>query len=123
MKCDSKGYAGFGEAYFSTVESGAVKAWKRHRQMVLNLIVPIGSIRFVIYDTRKNSTSCDVFQEFILSKENYYRLTVPSMLWVGFQGVDEGASIVLNIANILHNPHEVERKELFEIKYDWGGIK
>ena len=52
MKRSDLGYLGFGEAYFSTVELGAVKAWKRHRKMVLNLIVPIGAVRFVIYDDR-----------------------------------------------------------------------
>ena len=32
----------------------AIKGWKRHKKMVLNLIVPIGSVRFILYDDRKN---------------------------------------------------------------------
>ena len=39
MKCSDTGYSGFGEAYFSTIEPGMVKAWKRHHKMTLNLIV------------------------------------------------------------------------------------
>ena len=29
MKSNDPGYSGFGEAYFSTVDLGAIKAWKR----------------------------------------------------------------------------------------------
>ena len=37
MKSSDSGYSGFGEAYFSTVESNAIKGWKLHREMVMNL--------------------------------------------------------------------------------------
>jgi len=47
MKWIDAGYAGFGEAYFSWVVKGAVKAWKRHTRMTMNLVVPVGSVRFV----------------------------------------------------------------------------
>ena len=30
-----------GEAYFSFVEPSFIKAWKRHKEMTLNLVVPI----------------------------------------------------------------------------------
>jgi glucose-1-phosphate cytidylyltransferase len=119
MKCDDPGYAGFSEAYFSTVEPGVVKAWKRHRQMVLNLIVPTGSVRFVLYDDREDSVSNGFYRQVILSRKNYYRLTVPPMLWMGFQGADETPSLLLNIADIPHAPIEVDRKDIKEIKYDW----
>ena len=50
LKMHENDYQGFGEAYFSIIESGAIKAWKRHRRMTLNIIVPVGAIKFVIYD-------------------------------------------------------------------------
>lgn len=123
MKCSDPGYSGFGEAYFSVVEAGVVKAWKRHRQMTLNLIVPLGSVRFVIYDDRQNSVSYDKYQEVVLAIDNYCRLTVPPMVWMGFQGVDENINMLLNIADIEHLPEEADRKEINAIKYDWGLTK
>ena len=48
MKKSSEGYSGFGEAYFSEIDKGAIKAWKKHKNMVLNLVVPLGKIKFVI---------------------------------------------------------------------------
>ncbi len=47
LKCTDTGFQGFGEAYFSMAEAGAVKAWKLHRRMTLNLVVPVGEVRFV----------------------------------------------------------------------------
>ena len=119
IKKSDHGFSGFGEAYFSTIEHNAIKGWKRHKEMVLNLIVPIGSVRFVLYDDRKNQIN--QFQEIVLSLTGEYaRLTVPPMVWVGFQGLDRQLSLVLNIASIEHSPKEIERKELDEIKFNWS---
>ena len=64
MKESSIGYSGFGEAYFSQVYKGAVKAWKRHKKMTLNLIVPEGEVRFVLFDDREILSA--QFQEIII---------------------------------------------------------
>tara|TARA_B100000767_G_C19704081_1_gene509693 strand:+ start:911 stop:1354 length:444 start_codon:yes stop_codon:yes gene_type:complete len=121
MKTSDQGYSGFGEAYFSTIEPKAIKGWKRHTEMVLNLVVPIGSVRFILYDDRENQDNLNQFQEVILSiADGYARLTVPPMIWVGFQGLSRQASLVLNIANMEHSSEEIDRKELEEIKFNWS---
>jgi len=118
MKGSSAGYAGFGEAYFSQVDQGAIKAWKQHKRMTLNLVVPVGEIRFVLFDDREVPNS--QFQEVIISKDNYCRLTVPPMVWMGFQGLSDSSAMLLNIADIEHDPDEVNRKEMSEINYNWS---
>ena len=123
MKRSDIGFLGFGEAYFSTVEKGVVRAWKRHRKMTLNLVVPLGAVRFIVYDNRQNSSTNGKFQEVVLSRKNYCRLTVPPMLWVGFQGVDNGTNMLLNIADIMHIPEEIDRKDMNGIEYNWEVIK
>jgi len=119
LKRSDPGFSGFGEAYFSTVEKGAIKAWKRHREMILNLVVPVGAVRFVLFDDRQGSSSIGKYQEVTLSRSNYQRLTVPAMLWMGFQGVSDGPNILLNVASIPHQPEEAERLELEQIEYHW----
>ena len=118
MKEIDVGFSGFGEAYFSEVELKSIKAWKRHRDMTLNLIVPVGKIRFVLFDDRKESDN--QFQEIVISRNNYCRLTVPPMIWMGFQGLSSNGSMLLNIANIVHDPEEVDRKDINEIEFDWS---
>ena len=117
IKTSSVGYAGFGEAYFSQIEFGAIKAWKRHSQMTLNLVVPVGMVKFVLFDDRKGLSGN--FQEVTLSKDNYCRLTVPPKIWVGFQGLSRDETILMNIANIEHSVLEVDRMAIDKIKYNW----
>lgn len=118
MKKDDTGFFGFGEAYFSSIHSGYIKGWKRHREMVCNFIVPNGKIKVVIFDDKTG-----LFDEFILSPQNYLRLTIPPNLWVAFQGMDEAASLLLNVASVRHDPTEVDNKELDKIRYNWRIIK
>jgi dTDP-4-dehydrorhamnose 3,5-epimerase len=123
LKSSDEGYAGFGEAYFSTIQGGMIKPWKRHKQMTLNLVVPIGVIRFVLYDDRVGSSTKNQFTEVMLGNPgNYARLTVPPKVWMAFQGVAEGASWLMNIANIPHDPAESDRLLLNEISYEWSRV-
>jgi len=119
MKVSDTGFEGFGEAYFSCIKYAAVKAWKRHRIMTLNLVVPVGKVRFVMYDDRDESKSKKISREVILSRDNYCRLTIPPMVWVGFQGLEKETSILLNIASIQHDTRESDKKEIEEISANW----
>ncbi|MDD2932298.1 MAG: dTDP-4-dehydrorhamnose 3,5-epimerase [Methylotenera sp.] len=115
MKQSDVGYADFGEAYFSWVTAGAVKAWKRHTRMTMNVVVPVGQVRFVF---RLDGT--DEFRVEDIGEHRYARITVPPGIWFGFKGLTAPQSLVLNIANIPHDPNEVERLELSDIKYGWN---
>lgn len=116
MKQRDAGFAGFGEAYFSWVNPGVAKAWKRHLRMTMNLLVPVGSVRFVFWDGQSGS-----FREEVIGLESrYVRLTIPPGLWFGFQGRSAAPSLVLNLASIEHDPLEVERLGIDAIYYDWN---
>lgn len=115
MKQSDRGYAGFGEAYFSWVADGVVKAWKRHARMTMNVIVPVGQVKFVFH-----LDGSDVFRVEEIGVDRYARITVPPGIWFGFQGLAEPQSLLLNIANITHDPNEVEHLALSDIKYGWS---
>ena len=118
MKQSDVGYTGFGEAYFSWVSAGAIKAWKRHTQMTMNVVVPVGQVRFVF-----RCVNADGIEEFRIEEigvDRYARITVPPGIWFGFQGLHTPQSLLLNIANIPHDPNEVEGLALTDINYDWN---
>lgn len=118
LKSTDEGYVGFGEAYFSQIEAGEVKGWKRHNRMTLNIVVPVGTIKFVIFDDRRESASFGEFYEIMLSSDyNYQRLVLAPGLWMAFQGVGEGISILMDIIPEPHTPDEASRKDLSEINY------
>lgn len=116
LRENDNGYNGFGEVYFSLVKQGAVKAWKCHQRMTLNLVVLIGEISFVFHLTDKKNC----FRTEKIGENRYKRLTVPPGIWFGFQGYSKGSSLVMNLADIAHDPDEVLRKNISEIDYDWS---
>ena len=113
MKKSDDGFDGFGEAYFSTIHKDDVKGWKKHTEMTLNLIVPMGAIKFVAYDEESKE-----FFSVVLSHDNYQRLTVKAGLWMAFQGVGKN-NMLLNLASIEHDPSEAVNIAIEEIKYEW----
>lgn len=120
MKKSDPGFLGFGEAYFSTIHTDNVKPWKKHLEMTLNFVVPVGEIRFVIYDDREDSLTKHNFFDVTLGENNYQRITIPPGVWVAFQGIGSKLNLLLNLANLEHDPNEIERMEnLSDIEYKW----
>ena len=119
LKKNQEGYHGFGEVYFSKIKFNNIKAWKKHYEMICNFVVVHGIIKIVVFDNRDKSKTKNLFNEFVLSKDNYCRLTIPAGLWYGFKGVEECDNILLNFSNIKHNPAEQVSQEINLITYKW----
>lgn len=107
LKASEGSFQGFGEAYFSTIRAGVTKGWKKHLRMHLNLVVPVGSIAFHVHNEALGQTKV-----FTLNHDNYQRLTVPPGNWLAFEGLFDGLSMLLNIANLEHDPDEAVNVDL-----------
>lgn len=112
LKCSESSFELFGESYFSFIKYNEVKAWKRHFEMICNLVVPVGEVRFVLIDLRNNSITKGERFSITLGPSNYMRLTIPPGIWYGFKGLYEGKSLLHNIASIEHDPIEQENVPL-----------
>jgi len=97
-------YVGFGEVYFSEVEAKGIKGWKRHRLMTMNIVVPVGDIRFMMFRDGR-------YEEIVVGATNYGRLKIMPGTWVAFEGVGKSKSLLMNFADIEHDPNEVDRVE------------
>ena len=110
----------FGEAYFSFVKYNTIKSWKKHNKMTLNIVVPIGKIKFVFYDDREDSKTYLKFIEYIIGPDvNYVRLRIEPGIWMAFQGLGCETNMLLNIADTEHDPGEAIRCDLNNFKYEW----
>ena len=118
LKASDVSFAGFGEAYFSSVEGGAVKGWKRHTRMTLNLVVPVGEVRFLV---RSDAGEARAYQLSPDRAESYGRLTVAPRLWMAFGGVGGGLNLLLNVASIEHDPTEAENRPVDAMPWSWTG--
>ena len=116
LKNSDARFKGFGEVYFSWVERGAIKAWKCHQRMTLNLVVPMGEVSFVFHLTNQKNK----FRIENIGEERYVCLTVPPGIWFGFQGKASGRSLLTNLADMDHDPNEVVRKPVTEFEYNWS---
>ena len=118
IKKNDTGYVGLGEVYFSYINPRAVKAWKKHNRMTLNLVVPLGKVRFVFCDPLND----DHYRVEDVGEGNYVRLTVPPGIWFGFQGIALHPSLVTNIADLQHDPAEVDRQVVSSFDYQWEQV-
>lgn len=116
LKASSPGFAGFGEAYLAEIHEGAIKSWRKHLRHTLNLVVPVGGVRFVVRDERGTFASHRIGR----ALGNYARLTVPPKLWLAFQGLGPGTSLILDITDGEHDPAECEAEPLETFAFDWS---
>lgn len=101
IKRTDLGFLDFGEAYFSTIAPDEIKGWKKHLRMSMNLLVPVGSIRFYL----ETDQGCEI-EHVVLGEQDYRRLFVPPGVWVAFEGIGESMNLLMNLANIEHDPTE-----------------
>lgn len=113
IKITDAGYVGFGEAYHSLIEINSVKAWKKHAKMTLNLIVPLGHVKFVF------TTDGLHYRIEEIGNHNFVRLTVPPGIWFGCKGLFSPTSLILNVADIPHDQSEVEHLGIGQFDFSW----
>lgn len=101
------------EIYFSWINKNAIKGWKLHKKMTMNLIVPIGKVKFVFYNGKN-------FKSIIIGEKNYNRIFVPNNIFFAFQNLYKEKSLVVNNANIIHQKKdEILKLSLNKINYLW----
>lgn len=111
----------FGEVYFSIINPGIVKGWKKHDNTILNYTVPIGNVKVVIYDDNPKSSTYQTIQEITLGENNHILLTIPPMVWYSFASLNNEKAIICNLINLEHDQdfhHQMDiDNEL--IPYQW----
>ena len=122
MKDNDIGYEGFGEAYFSTIKKNEIKGWKKHLEMTMNIIVPVGAVTFVLFDDRDNSNTANNFFSVKLSPNNYSRLTVAPGIWHAFKGHNHDLNLILDISDIKHQQEEIVRVNIDDIPFEWESL-
>lgn len=105
LKNCEESFSVFGEAYFTNINAGDIKGWKKHTKMIMNLIVPHGEVGFYFFRDNKSA--------FIQAgQSNYVRITVEPNIWMAFEGIGHQSNLILNIASLPHDPLEAENAVL-----------
>ena len=115
LKKNDKSFRGFGEVYFSWILKNKIKGWKKQKKNTMNLIVPVGKVKFVFF----KDEILRGFFSIIIGENNYKRITVPPNLWYGFKNLDKKKSLIVNLVDNEHNPTDIENKALNSLNFDW----
>ena len=77
----------------------------------MNLIVPIGSVKFTFFDKKSKKK-----YNFNLSEKKYGVLYVPPKIWFAFENLNKKKdSLVVNFSNIIHKKRESINKDFKSI--------
>ncbi len=102
LRSDDESFHGFGEVYFSQINYGQISEPKVHTKMLMNLVVPVGRVKFIFELDGK-------IQDVIIGANQYVRLTVPPGVRYKFFGLSNQASLIANFSNIIHCENEMIR--------------
>jgi dTDP-4-dehydrorhamnose 3,5-epimerase len=116
-KSGDQGLNNFGEVYFSWVKIGSVRDWKCHKRMTMNLVVPVGNVRFAFIEGDLSNSEYRLEE---IGVDRYARLRVAPGIWFSFRSVGSSDGLLVNFADMAHDQTEVLRKPLSTRNIDWG---
>lgn len=121
LKNDAPFFKSFGEVYFSEIQPGHVKGWKKHLKQTQHFVVPQGNIQLVLVDLRDDSPTKEAIQEIEMGKDNYKLVRIPCGIWYGFQALNNEPALIVNCTDIPHDPEESIQADLTDrsIPYSW----
>lgn len=123
LRRDDEQFKRFGQVYMTTAYPGVVKAWHYHRKQTDNFTCVFGKIRLALYDSRQDSKTFKLIDEFTLSLDEPILVQIPPLVYHGFKCISDKEAIVIN--TITH-PYNREKPDEYrvdcysnEILYDW----
>tara|TARA_B100001123_G_C15306672_1_gene1022913 strand:+ start:2020 stop:2523 length:504 start_codon:yes stop_codon:yes gene_type:complete len=120
---DSDYFQKFGQVYLSATYPGAVKAWHYHKTQIDNFVCIAGMIKLVLIDTRKDSPTEGLTNEFFIGSLNPMLVQVPNLVYHGWKCISSETSRVINVSTELYdyeNPDEYRLAPHGELPYDWS---
>jgi dTDP-4-dehydrorhamnose 3,5-epimerase len=115
-------FTGFGQVYVSATYPGVVKAWHYHRNQVDNFACVAGMVKLVLVDTREDSPTRNVINEFFVGTLNPLLVQVPNLVYHGWKCISAEPSLVVNVPDKPYNreqPDEYRLEPHGTLPYDW----
>jgi len=119
LKSNVPHFRQFGELYFSCIYPGVTKGWNLHSASWSNMAVPVGRLKFVLYDMRENSATYGQFQEVYMGDNAYKLLTIPPGIAYAWKNLLPETALVANCASEIWRPDEKRSIPLEEVPYTW----
>ena len=112
----------FGQVYVSATYPGVVKGWHYHKKQVDNFACVAGMVKLVLIDTREDSATRGMINEFFIGAQNPTLVQVPSLVYHGWKCISAEPSLVINVPSEPYDrdhPDEYRLSPHGTLPYDW----
>jgi dTDP-4-dehydrorhamnose 3,5-epimerase len=112
----------FGQVYVSGTYPGVVKAWHYHKRQVDLFACVAGMVKLVLIDTRQDSPTHNLVNEFFIGEQNPMLVRVPSLVYHGWKCISVTPSLVVNVPSEPYDraqPDEFRLDPHGTLAYDW----
>jgi dTDP-4-dehydrorhamnose 3,5-epimerase len=112
----------FGQVYVSATYPGVVKAWHFHTRQVDNFACVAGMVKLVLVDTRDDSPTRGLVNEFFIGTLDPQLVQVPNLVYHGWKCISVEPSLVVNVPS---EPYDRQSPDEFRLEphgtlpYDW----
>lgn len=112
----------FGQVYVSATYPGVVKAWHYHKKQIDNFACVAGMVKLVLVDTREDSPTTGMVNEFFIGTLNPVLVQVPNLVYHGWKCISTEPSLVVNVPS---EPYDRESPDEYRLDphgtlpYDW----
>ena len=112
----------FGQVYVSATYPGVVKGWHYHKKQVDNFACVAGMVKLVLVDTRADSETNGMVNEFFIGSLNPLLVQVPCLVYHGWKCISTEPSLVVNVPS---EPYDRETPDEYRLDphgtlpYDW----
>ena len=122
LRGDDELFSRFGQVYVSATYPGVVKAWHYHRGQTDNFVCVAGMIKLVLVDTREDSPTRNLVNEFFLGAHSPLLVQVPKLVYHGWKCISHEPSLVINVPDEPYNHADPDEHRLAPhgtLPYDW----
>ena len=120
---DPELFTSFGQVYVSATYPGVVKAWHYHQRQIDNFACVAGMVKLVLLDTRPDSPTNGIVNEFFLGTQNPTLVQVPNLVYHGWKCISQEMALVVNVPSEPYHytePDEYRVDPHDALPYDWS---
>ena len=123
LRNDDPAFRKFGQVYATTAYPGVVKAWHCHKKQWDNFACVNGMMKVALWDSRPESPTYRVINEFFVGIHNPCLITVPPLVYHGFKCIGKDIAFFVNVPSETYNYKKPDDIRLApnskKIDYDW----
>jgi dTDP-4-dehydrorhamnose 3,5-epimerase len=123
LRADDEVFVTFGQVYCSATYPGVVKAWHFHEKQVDNFACVAGMVKLVLVDTREESPTRGVVNEFFIGTQRPLLVQIPARVYHGWKCISAEPSLVINVPTEPYSyqtPDEYRLEPHGTLSYDWS---